>query len=79
MNHACTAGAQLATLCSVVAKMVVLCSLGTKDADGKTAVPGCHGSAKFTDKKELRTLAYVEKHGVKRLEELVRAHAYVMV
>ena len=78
MHRRCTTG-DLVLRRGDVAKMVVLCSLGTKDADGKTAVPGCHGSAKFTDKKELRTLAYVEKHGVKRLEELVRAHAYVMV
>ena len=50
--------------------MVVLCSVGTKDLDGKTAEPGCHGSAKFKGTKELRTVGYVEKHGAKRLEEL---------
>ena len=61
-------------VCSV-AKMVVLCSLGTKDPDGKSAVSGCHGSTHFKGKKELRTVAYVERHDVKRLEELARAHA----
>jgi len=53
-----------------VAKMVVLCSVGTKDPDGKTAEPGCHGSSKFKGKKKFRTVGYAEKHGAKRLEEL---------
>jgi hypothetical protein len=53
-----------------VAKMVVLCSVGTKDPDGKTAEPGCHGSSKFKGKKIFRTIGYAEKHGAKRLEEL---------
>ena len=44
--------------------MVVLCSLGTKDPDGKTAELGCHGSSKFKGTKELRTVGYLEKHTV---------------